>query len=318
MKSVLVTGASSGFGFNVALEMASLGWRVFGTSRSVERGAALLEEADRRRIEGLSIIDLDVTSIPSIEAGISRVLSETDGQLDALLNNAGYYIFGAFEDLSDGDCRAQMDTNFFGVLNVTRAALPIMRKQQRGRIVIVTSNSVNLPNPMLTTYAASKWALEGWAEGLALELAPFNIDVAVIQPGGHRTKLTQNGVAVMPEGTAYGEWFARAAEGLQSVSSWSRDTELATAPIVRALTDPSAPFRQAVGEDTEIFAMLKGLFPYEVRAWLEREIAGLPGRGEFVGEAPAEVSQVCKHVLGRLFKNPDAAVTALSTLLSRR
>lgn len=280
MKSVLITGASTGFGRDTALAMARRGWLAFAGMRDPAKAGPLLDEARRIGAEDrVRIVRLDVTDPESIADALRTVLGQSGGGLDALLNNAGYTTVGCFEDLSDADCRKLIDTNFFGALAVTRAVLPVMRRAGRGRIVLITSNAVNTPHPLFSLYAASKWALEGWAEGLALELAPFGIDVTVLQPGAHRTPFAANVVPVLPERSAYARFMAAAAPGLQRLDRWGRSPEKATASIVRALTVSRPAFRRQVGPDTYLFALLKGLLPYRVRAWLVRKIVGFPGRG---------------------------------------
>ena len=177
MESVLITGASSGFGRDVALALANAGRWVFASMRDISKGAALLEEAAHNPNGRITLIELDVTDAASIGRGVDAVLDAAGGTLDALLANAGIGVMGPFEELSDEICRRQMETNFFGTLAVARAVIPAMRRAGRGRIVVMSSNSVNSPSPFMSMYAASKWALEGWAEALAMEVAPFGVDV---------------------------------------------------------------------------------------------------------------------------------------------
>jgi len=279
VKSVLITGASTGFGMDVALSMAQQGWRVFASMRNPDKSEALLSAAKSAGVlHRVHVVALDVTDARSIERAVAQVLAQTGGVIDALLNNAGYTTVGCFEDIPDADCRRLMETNFFGTLAVTRAVLPAMRRAGAGRIVLITSNAVNAPHPLFTLYAASKWALEGWAEGLAMELAPFGIDVAVLQPGAHRTPFAQNVIPVVPENSAYAALMNTAAPGLQRLDRWGRDADKAVAPIVNALTCAKPEFRRQVGADTLLFALLKGLLPYCVRAWLIRKIVGFPQR----------------------------------------
>jgi NAD(P)-dependent dehydrogenase (short-subunit alcohol dehydrogenase family) len=285
-KTVLITGTSGGFGRSVALALAQAGWAVYASMRDTAKAGSLLEDAERRGVAGhIRPVALDVTDALSIERAVASVLADTGGHLDALLNNAGYGIVGAFEDLSDADCRRQMETNFFGTLAVTRAVLPAMRQAGRGRVVVITSNAVNSPHPMMTMYAASKWALEGWAEGMAMEVAPFGVEVVVVQPGAHRTPFAQHVVPVVPANSAYARWMEAVAPGIAKLDAWGRDPASATGTLVSAVADPFVPFRTALGEDTVAFATLKGALPYEARAWLVRAILGAPAAGSFVQEA---------------------------------
>jgi NAD(P)-dependent dehydrogenase (short-subunit alcohol dehydrogenase family) len=282
MKTVLVTGASSGFGRGVSVELAKRGWRVFAAMRDTAKQESLMQAAKETGVAGqIEVVELDVTDEASVKAAVAEVQARAGGALDALLNNAGYSVLGAFEDLSDEDCRRQMETNFFGVLSVTRAILPAMREAGRGRIVVVTSNAVNSPHPLLTMYAASKWALEGWAEGLAMEIAPYGVEVALIQPGAHRTEFAGNVHFVSATGGAYAKWVDAALPGISNLDAWGRDPALAVGPIADAVSAPAVPFRQQLGEDSTIFAALKGSMPFETRALLLRAICGLPAPGAF-------------------------------------
>ncbi|WP_336951331.1 SDR family oxidoreductase [Sphingobium aromaticivastans] len=317
MKTILVTGASTGFGSNVALALAQQGWRVFASMRDTAKGAALIEETRRTQAPGsIDLIAMDVTSNDSVGAGVEQMLAATGGQIDALLNNAGFSLLGAFEDMSDAQCRQQMETNFFGALAVTRAVLPSMRAAKSGRIVVVTSNAVNTPHPMLSLYAASKWALEGWAEGLAMEMAPFGVGVVVVQPGAHRTPFASNVVPVVPEGSAYAGWMEQATPGVSNLDRWGRPAEAATDAILTALTDPSPAFRTAIGGDAEIFAALKGALPFELRAALLRAIVGLPAPGAFTGQPVAEPTlQPAVHaLLAAVSQSPELRQTIASVV----
>lgn len=276
-RSVLVTGASSGFGRNAVLDLAADGWRVFASMRDIGMGRALMAEAG----DAVTLLPLDVTDDKSIQSAVALAEADIGGALDAVLNNAGYAAIGAFEDLPDAECRRQMETNFFGTLAVTRAVLPAMRRAGRGRIVVVTSNAVNTPHPMLTMYAASKWALEGWAEGLAMEVAPFGIEVVVVQPGAHRTPFATNIVPILPEGSAYMRWIAAVAPGIANLDRWGRNADCARGPIMASIGDIAPPFRTAIGEDAVFFAGLKGAMPFEARALALRALVGAPAPGAF-------------------------------------
>ena len=309
-RSVLVTGASGGFGRDAALALAREGWLVFASMRDPARGTPLLDDARTAACDDrVRLLRLDVTDPASVERGVAEVLAQTGSRLDAVLNNAGYGALGAFEDLSDDDCRRQMETNFFGTLAVTRAVLPSMRAAGSGRIVIVSSNAVNSPHPLLSMYAASKWALEGWAEGLAMEVAPFGIEVVVVQPGAHRTPFAQHVVPVVPTGSPYARWLEAAGPGLSNLDRWGRDPGLATPVLVDAVSRPGMPFRTALGEDTVAFASLKAALPYEARAWLVRASVGAPGKGMFVAgptdtDAASVGEQVADQIAEGVRRNP--------------
>ncbi len=182
---VLITGASSGIGRACALYLAERGFRVYGTSRR----AAL--QAEDIPPGALSMLTMDVTCDRSIERGIEAVLSR-EGRLDIMVNNAGMGIAGPVESTSMEEARRQLDVNFFGAFRLCRAALPVMRRQGNGYIVNISSIGGVIAIPYQALYSASKFALEGLSEALRLEVSPLGIRVVLIQPGDHRTALTEN------------------------------------------------------------------------------------------------------------------------------
>lgn len=319
MKTVLITGASSGFGLGAAEALARQGWRVFASMRSLAKGRELEKRSSREAWPGsIQAIEMDVTNPASVGEAIAGIEVSADGRLDALLNNAGYSIIGAFEDLSDADCHRQMETNFFGALNVTRGVLPLMRRAGHGRIAIVTSNAVNAPHPMLTMYAASKWALEGWAEGLAMEVAPFGIKVVVVQPGAHRTPFAEHVVPVLPEDSAYARWMEQVGSGIANLDRWGREPDRAIQTLVEAVAEPDMPFRTALGEDSAFFAALKGALPYEARALILRAIINAPAPGSFMQAMRENEDGTRMQVATRLQHTLDpAALAELAKLIAR-
>ncbi|MFT5388275.1 MAG: short-subunit dehydrogenase [Lysobacterales bacterium] len=186
-KTVLITGCSSGFGLLIAAHLAKKDYNVIATMRNLKKQSALLNEVNLRNAS-VSIKQLDVTNTKSIDKCMAEI-AEQVGYVDVLINNAGYGIAGAFEDLSDKEIRDQFDTNFFGVQNVTRACIPLMRTRRSGKIINMSSISGFSASPCFGAYCASKWALEGFSESLRYELKQFNIDVLLIEPGSYITKI---------------------------------------------------------------------------------------------------------------------------------
>lgn len=277
MKSALITGASSGFGQLTALELARLGWRVFAAMRDARNAGPIQDAARAQSIaDRLHVIEMDVTKHSSIATAIDRVMELSGGTLDVLLNNAGYTPMGFFEDMTDADCRGVMETNFFGAIATTRAAIPHMRLAGHGRIGFVTSNAVNAPHPTMTMYAASKWALEGFAEALAMELAPFGVDVVVLQPGNHRTPFGSKVTMIKPSATAYTKLWDALTPGLMELGSGGAEASAAIPAFVRALVEPRPAFLQIIGNDTKLFSWLKRTCSYEKRAAAVRHFVGFP------------------------------------------
>ena len=180
-KSVLITGATDGLGKAAALLLAERGYRVFAAGRSAEKRAQL-DALAREKSLPLESLALDVCDDRSVETAVRAVLGKA-GVIDVLINNAGVNYTAAVEDLSMKDWRAQFETNFFGVLRVTRGVLPHMRERRRGRILMMSSLSGLVTPPTQGAYSSSKHALEGLSNALRMELFPFGIDVVLIEPG---------------------------------------------------------------------------------------------------------------------------------------
>lgn len=279
MKSALITGASSGFGQETAVELLRLGWRVIATMRDTGKAGPLqetvraLSAADR-----LHVVAMDVTKADSIDRAVSQSLEITGGTLDVLFNNAGFTSMGFFEDMTDADCRSVMETNFFGAVAVTRAIVPLMRGAGHGRIGFVSSNAVLSPHPTMSMYAASKWAIEGFAEALAMELAPFGVDVVVLQPGNHRTPFGSHVNPIKPDDSPYAHIWDAAMPGLARLSSIGADSSTAIPTFIQALTEAQPAFHRGIGNDVALFTWLKRNLPYEARAAFVRDFMGIPGR----------------------------------------
>jgi NAD(P)-dependent dehydrogenase (short-subunit alcohol dehydrogenase family) len=205
-----VTGAGRGMGVDIARAALAAGHAVVATGRNPEKVTFVLGAH-----EALIVVPLDVTDPASaataVQAGVDRF-----GRIDVLVNNAGNFNAGFFEELSPEEFRAQIETTFFGPVNVTRATLPIMRVQRSGLVVTISSTAGIVGGEFLTAYAASKFAVEGWMESLAPEVAPFGIQTMLVEPGFFRTEL------LTPESTKYAESliadYAERTE--QTVTAW--------------------------------------------------------------------------------------------------
>ena len=263
MPNVLITGCSSGIGLATVVELASHRWSVFASMRNPAKSPALekaLEDAGVRT--QVKIIRMDVTDPASIQAGVGEIRALTGDDLSAVVHNAGIAVGGAFEDLADQDVRAVMETNFFGVLELTRALLPVFRVQRRGRVVLISSDSAFAGEPGNAIYCASKWALEGWAESISYELAFFGIEVVLVEPGPCRTQIWENSPRRAPPASAYVPWLQRLYRAAdEHVARSARDPKEVAYAVRRALESKRPSFRYPVGPLSRIGHFAKGKVP---------------------------------------------------------
>jgi len=278
MKTVLITGTSTGIGLATAQVLAARGWQVFATMRNLEKKSALESALKAAGVEEeVRIEPLDVNDAASIETAVESIRAQTGGTLDAVVHNAGVAIAGAHEDLPDAEIRRVMETNFFGVLALTRALLPTFRAQKRGRIVLVSSQSAFAGQPANSIYCASKWALEGWAESIAYELDSFGIDVILIEPGPYRTEIWRSTPRVLPSGGAYTPWLRKVFQG----ADWheaknARDPKEVADVIAGALEAPRPRFRYPVGFFARLDHLLRGKLPSRLVRRGTTRYLGLP------------------------------------------
>jgi NAD(P)-dependent dehydrogenase (short-subunit alcohol dehydrogenase family) len=188
-----ITGAGRGMGVDIARAALDAGHAVVATGRKTEIVHEALGESD-----DLMVVELDVTSIASAEAAVQTALDRFD-RIDVLVNNAGNFFAGFFEELTPDQVRAQIETNLFGPMNVTRAVLPVMRTQRSGKVVSISSTGGIVGQAFCSAYAASKFGVEGWMESLRFEVEPFGIHTTIVEPGFFRTEL------LTKESTAYAD-----------------------------------------------------------------------------------------------------------------
>jgi NAD(P)-dependent dehydrogenase (short-subunit alcohol dehydrogenase family) len=263
MQSVLITGTSTGIGQATAVVLASRGWRVFATMRNLGK-TGLLEQALREAgmQSSVELEQLDVTSGTSIQAAVESILARTGNKLDAVVHNAGVAAAGAFEDVPEPELRRVMETNFFGVLRLTRALLPTFRSQGKGRIALVSSEAAFMGQPTNSIYCASKWAIEGWAEAIAYELEPFGIEVFLIEPGPYRTEIWKSTPRIQPPGSPYQAWVQQVFRaGDAHAASVARDPDEVAIVIANALEAPRPRFRYPVGPFARLNHFMRGKVP---------------------------------------------------------
>lgn len=262
MPTVLITGTSTGFGLVTTVELAKRGWNVIATMRDLGKRAGLDNAVATANVQGLvSVEQLDVTDPKSIDAAIAR-LDAQGRPLDAVVHNAGVAVGGAFEDLSEANIRRVMEVNYFGVLALTQKLLPGFRVRRRGRILIVSSESAFAGQPANSPYCASKWAVEGWAESVAYELAPFGIDIILIEPGAYRTNIWESSPRVLPETSAYRPLLRHLEVTVDTyVAKSARDPIEVAKAIANALDAPRPRFRTAVGPTAKFMHLARGKLP---------------------------------------------------------
>jgi NAD(P)-dependent dehydrogenase (short-subunit alcohol dehydrogenase family) len=241
-----ITGAGRGMGTDIAKAALAAGDAVVATGRSPERVAAAVGATD-----DLLVVKLDVTDPADAEAAVEAAV-ERFGRIDVLVNNAGNFYAGFFEEISPEGFRAQIETNMFGPLNVTRAALPVMRAQRSGLVVTMSSIAGIAGGEFNSAYAASKFALEGWMESLTPEVAPFGIRTMIVEPGFFRTELLEDASTTWPE-PSIDDYAERTR---QTVFAWQRmsgkqggdPAKLATA-LVQLADQEEPPLRWVAGAD---------------------------------------------------------------------
>jgi NAD(P)-dependent dehydrogenase (short-subunit alcohol dehydrogenase family) len=185
----VVTGSSSGIGFETALLLARSGFHTYATMRNLEKSKKITEIANTEKLP-LQVVQLDVNDEISVKNAIDKIVAAGNKRIDVLVNNAGYGLFGPLADTSIEEIKAQFETNFFGVIRVTQQVLPFMRKQNSGgTIVNVSSVGERIGVPVLSVYQSTKFALEGLSESMSYELEPFGIRVVIIEPGFIRTNI---------------------------------------------------------------------------------------------------------------------------------
>ena len=274
MSHVLVTGCSSGFGLEIAVELAQRDWHVFATMRNLDKRGRL--DSFLTRSDKVDVLQLDVTDAASIEHAVKELLAITGGRLEVVVHNAGVSHGAAFEDVPDDEARRVFETNFFGVLALTRAVLPVMREQRSGRIVLISSDSAFYGAPGMSIYTASKWALEGWAESIAYEVEPFGIQVVCVEPGSYRTDIWDSSPRITPPDSAYRELAEIEEKAVQEqLVARARDPREVAKVVARALEARQPRFRYPVGPDAKTMATARGIVPRRAQAAVVRRILGI-------------------------------------------
>ena len=252
--AVLITGASSGVGYATAALLAQQGYRVFGTSRRAG------EVAGPAAVE---MLPLDVRDDGSVRACVDAVVARA-GRLDVLINNAGYELAGAVEEVSIAEATAQFDTNFFGVHRMVRAALPLMRAQRSGRIVNVSSLAGMVSVPYMGIYSATKFALEGYTEALRMEVRSHGIHVSLVEPAFLNTPMQANRQYASAPLAAYERSRAGAFAAFRREEAEGPDADLVARTILAIVRKRNPRLRNLVGSKARQNLTLRRVLPAAV------------------------------------------------------
>jgi NAD(P)-dependent dehydrogenase (short-subunit alcohol dehydrogenase family) len=271
-KVALVTGSSSGIGLLTAIELANNGFKVIASMRDLGRRDRLDQAASAAGVsDKLDVQRLDVSEFAAMPAFAEKLVGDY-GRLDVLVNNAGFAVAGFAEDVKLDELRQQFETNFFGHVALTKAVLPIMRQQGSGHIIMVSSISGLHGAFSVSSYAASKFALEGWSESLRLEVNALGIKVVLVEPGAYKTDIWDRNAHVVEKAldgsSPNRERGARFKERVQGIPK--RDPIEVARLIARIAQDPNPRLRYLVGADAHIQLWLKRLLPWK---WHEKLIA---------------------------------------------
>jgi len=260
-KVALVTGSSSGIGFETAILLARSGYHTYASVRNIKKSKKITDMADKENLS-LQFVELDVNNDNSVKDAIDKIVREKN-RIDVLVNNAGYGLFGSLEDMSLEEIKSQFETNFFGVIRVIQNSLPIMRKQQGGGFIVnISSVGGRMSVPVLSAYNSTKFALEGMSESLSYELEPFGIRVVIIEPGFIRTNIMNSSILSKKSQVPNSPYFSLTQKVAKHFNSMVNDPssthpEEVAKTILKAITSESRQLRYTVGDDADSIIQAK-------------------------------------------------------------
>jgi NAD(P)-dependent dehydrogenase (short-subunit alcohol dehydrogenase family) len=275
-KTAVITGSSSGIGFETSLLLAKNGFSTYATVRNADKAKALRDISDKGELP-IQVVELDVDSDKSVEDAIERINDESR-RIDVLVNNAGYALVGALEELSMDEIKAQFETNLFGAIRVMKAVLPIMRKQQAGTIVNVSSMGGRIALPLCPAYHGTKFALEGISESMRFETDSIGVRVILLEPGTIKTNFLSN--AKVGQKTAEpSSSYAPILQRMQKV--WGPIYDKGTPPeevakvILESITSDNPSVRYIVGDDAiQMIQARKGMSDLEFEGHVKQQFFG--------------------------------------------
>ncbi len=248
----LVTGSSSGIGHEIALVLARNGYFTFATMRDLQKKSKLESIKDEESLP-LEFVQLDVTNEESVRIAVQTIQDDKD-RIDVLVNNAGYGLTGALEDLSIDEIKTQFETNFYGLIRTTQAVLPIMRKQRSGIIVNISSGAGRFGYPMGSAYVSTKFAIEGLSESLSFEVEPFGIKVILIEPGMIRTNFSSASVLAkksLDPNSPYVPIMKNMEKGIKQLLENASSSQLVANITFEAISSDKPRLRYLAGKDVE-------------------------------------------------------------------
>lgn len=257
-KVAIVTGISSGIGFETSLLLARSGYVTFATMRDLRKGGLLKKSAIKEEIP-LTVSPLDVTDQYSVSKGIGSIFRKA-GRIDILINNAGYGLTGAFEDLSIEEIRSQYETNFFGLIRTTQAVLPIMRDQKSGIIINISSGLGRFGIATNSAYVSSKFAVEGLTESISYELEPFGIRTIIIEPGIIKTNFLNSSKLARKArdpNSPYKNFMQNSEKGINKLNESGQDPGIVANIIKESIEDTNPRLRYLAGKDVEQIMEIK-------------------------------------------------------------
>ena len=248
----VVTGSSSGIGHETSLTLARNGFLTYATMRNLDKDENIKSLAEKEKLP-LKTVQLDVTDGISVKNAMQSITAEAN-RIDVLVNNAGYAVVGAFEDLSMEEIKAQYETNLFGVIRVTQAVLPIMRKQKSGIIVNISSGAGRIAIPVQSAYVSTKFAIEGLSESMAYELEPFGIKVVLVEPGFIRTNIVNSTVVAKKSqdpNSPYSQLMQNMATSFEHLMQVGSSPDVVAKVVLKAVTSENPSLRYLAGKDAE-------------------------------------------------------------------
>ena len=252
-KVAVVTGSSSGIGFETSLTLARNGFLTYATMRNLNKSGNIKSVADKEKLP-LKIVQLDVTDDGSVKNAMRSMIAEAS-RIDVLVNNAGYALNGAFEDIAMEELKAQYETNLFGVTRVTQAVLPIMRKQKSGIIVNISSGVVTIGGfPGGSAYVSTKFAIEGLSKSMAYELEPFGIKVVLVEPGVIRTNFVNGIIAAKKSqdpNSPYSQIMQKMAASFEPMLENGSSADVVAKVVLNAVTSENPSAKYLAGKDIE-------------------------------------------------------------------